>query len=111
VTPTDPPGSQPWDDAPQWDGVEPWASPGQPPAEPRGVTPSTDPNARPAVRRRPIMMAIAGLFGGLGVAFLLIHYARIALGTNAPVIVVAIGVAFGVALAYTLPPRRPRSQR
>jgi hypothetical protein len=57
------------------------------------------------------MMGIAGLFAGLGVAFLLIHYARIALGTNAPVIVVAIGVAFGVALAYTLPPRRPRSQR
>ena len=57
------------------------------------------------------MMGIAGLFGGLGVALLLIHFARIALGTNAPVIVVAIGIAFGLALAYTLPPWRPTSQR
>jgi hypothetical protein len=111
VTPTDPPGSQPWDDAPPWDGVEPWAAPDQQLAEPTGVTPSTDQNARPAVRRRPIMMGIAGLFGGLGVAFLLIHFAKIALGTNAPAIVILIGVVVGVALAYTLPPRRPRSPR
>jgi hypothetical protein len=56
-------------------------------------------------------MAFAGLFGGLGVALLLIHFAKIALGTNAPVLVVVIGVAAGIALAYTLPPRGPRRSK
>lgn len=60
------------------------------------------------VRRRPALMAVAGALGGLGLAMLLIHYARIALGTNAPLVVIACGAVFGIALAYTLPPREPR---
>lgn len=60
------------------------------------------------VRRRPVLMAVAGAIGGLGVAMLLIHYARIALGTNAPLVVIVSGAVFGVALAYTLPARGPR---
>lgn len=60
------------------------------------------------VRRRPVLMAFAGALGGLGVAMLLIHFARIALGTNAPLVVIVIGVVLGVALAYTLPVRHPR---
>ncbi|MEK7422856.1 MAG: hypothetical protein AAB131_03345 [Actinomycetota bacterium] len=63
------------------------------------------------VRRRPVLMAVAGAIGGLGLAMLLIHFARIALGTNAPLVVIVIGAAFGVALAYTLPAQPPRSSR
>jgi hypothetical protein len=105
-TPIDP-GSQPWDSATPWDGSDPWAAPGQPSAAP---APAVQPD-QPAVRRRPVVMAIGGLFGGLGVAFLLIHFAKIAMGTSAPLVVVGIGIAVGVALAYTLPPRPPRRSR
>jgi hypothetical protein len=105
-TPFDPPGSQPWEAAQPWDGTDPWA-PTQPDAAPAPQSAA----GRAAVRRRPITMAIAGLFGGLGAALLLIHFAKIALGTNAPLIVIAIGVVVGIALAYTLPPRRPRGHR
>lgn len=67
-----------------------------------------DDTSNRAVRRRPVLMAVAGALGGLGLAMLLIHYARIALGTNAPLVVIACGAVFGIALAYTLPPREPR---
>lgn len=108
TAPTDPPGGQPWEAAPAWDGVDPWNAPGVAGSDVDRPAAAAVPGA---VRRRPIMMAIAGAFAGLGVAFLLIHFAKIALGTNAPLVVVAIGVVVGVALAYTLPPRRPRRSR
>ena len=100
--PFGPPGSQPWETAPPWDGSDPWvASSPPPPAADRAA-------GQPAVRRRPVTMGLAGLLAGLGVSFLLIHFARIALGTKAPIVVVIIGLVVGVALAYTLPPRQPR---
>ena len=64
-----------------------------------------------AVRRRPIVMGIGGLLLGLGVAFLLVHFALIALGTNAPLLVIATGGALGMALAYTLPPRQRKHRQ
>ena len=99
--PSDDHAAQPWDAAPTWDGSDPWLGVSQPPGPVPGST-------RPAVRRRPVLMGLAGLIGGLGVAFLLVHFAKIALGTKAPIIVILIGAVVGVALSYTLPPRRPR---
>jgi predicted lipid-binding transport protein (Tim44 family) len=107
-TPMGPPGDRPWDAAAPWDGSDPWAATGQPSAA--APAPAVQ-SAQPAVRRRPVVMAIGGLLGGLGVAFLLIHFAKIAMGTSAPIVVVGIGIVVGVALAYTLPPRTPRRSR
>jgi hypothetical protein len=63
------------------------------------------------VRRRPVLMAFGGALTGLGITLLFVHFGRIALGTDAPYVVVAIGAGFGVALAFTLPPRATRQRR
>lgn len=68
-------------------------------------------SAASRIRRRPLLMAIGGVLAGLGLALLLVHFGRVALGTNAPYVVVALGGTFGIALAYTLPPRARRSPR
>ena len=54
--------------------------------------------------RHPIRGAFAGLAFGIGVAFLLISFAVIALGTLTPFVVVIVGVVLGLVLSLAVPP-------
>jgi hypothetical protein len=57
------------------------------------------------VKRRPIRAILGGVFLGLGAALLLVNFKVIALGTNAPYLVFAVGVVVGAAIGFFAPPR------
>jgi uncharacterized membrane protein YedE/YeeE len=59
------------------------------------------------IKRRPIRGFIWGLAFGLGLALLLIGRAVIALGTNAPYVVIVIGAILGIVWAYVAPAKGP----
>jgi hypothetical protein len=67
--------------------------------------------AEHAVKRHPVRGFFAGLCIGLGVAVLLFTYGVIALGTNAPFVVILVFTVLGVVWAYVAPPRRPLRSR
>ena len=64
-----------------------------------------------SVNRRPVRAVFGGVFLGLGVALLLINFKVIALGTNAPYVVLVIGVVVGVVIGFLVPPRPPLRRR
>lgn len=61
------------------------------------------------IKRRPIRGFIWGLVFGLGLALLLIGRAVIALGTNAPYVVIIIGAILGLVWAYVAPAKGPKT--
>ena len=63
---------------------------------------ATDSSLR--VVRHPIRGALAGLVFGLGLAILLVSFSVIALGTLAPLLVVAFWLVAGVLLGTLVPP-------
>lgn len=66
---------------------------------------SRNTDERPA--RRPVRAIVGGICFGLGLALLLVNFKVVALGTLAPYLVFAVGVAIGVVVAFVVPPRRP----
>jgi hypothetical protein len=57
------------------------------------------------VKRHPIRAIFGGAFFGLGLTLLLVNFKVVALGTNAPFVVFAIGLVVGAGAALFAPPR------
>ncbi|MFA9564876.1 MAG: hypothetical protein ACERLM_09250 [Acidimicrobiales bacterium] len=61
------------------------------------------------IQRRPILGFFSGLILGLGVAVLLFSYAKIALGTLTPFVIIGVGALLGVLWSVVGPARgRPK---
>lgn len=57
------------------------------------------------IRRRPILGFFSGLLLGLGVAVLLFTYAKIALGTLTPFVIIGLGALLGLLWSIIGPAR------
>jgi hypothetical protein len=66
----------------------------------------TGPGGQP--NRHPVRGAFAGLLLGLGIAVLLVTYAKIAFGTLAVPLVILIGLVVGLLVGLFAPSRGPR---
>ena len=74
-------------------------------ADPLTATETSD--AKP--KRRWIRGLVYGFFFGLGLSVLLISYAKIALGTLTPFVVLILGTFTGLAVSLLAPPKKPKA--
>lgn len=61
--------------------------------------------ANESTKRHPIRGFFGGLLAGLGLAFLLISFSVVALGTLTPVLIIVVFIVIGVVVGLAAPAR------